>query len=712
MKPVCRILVSLVVGLASLPYSLVRRALRARSVLHLRGTCRIGLKRQPSHEREQKPKKPGIVTIPARIWPQLQSELAEHIASFLPCNEVASFRMVNRAAAGLFSKPQHKRIRLSLPVPRHLFVHRWGGPNATRQLTLEERIKLLCLTAATGVLDNLKLLYSRPEFAVCTTEVFAAAAEAGRLCVCRWLRRVDCPWGEDVAEAAARAGHLNVCKWLIKQGCPHQLRRLLTVAAGAGHAELCEWLLDAGAPLSGRGPRAAARSGHVTLMERFLRPLAREHVGVPKLLAAVAEGCDLPTLQQVHRTFLETAGRGRGGGGGGAGDFVVGVGRLGETAAARVLAAAAGSSTPDWQAKVEWLRNRGYPRDASACESAVDGAAAASDTASRSSQPHPSQASNCDVGRDRLVWLRQQHGFPVGPWVAVAAARAGDVGALRLVLDAGVDPSDGRAAYAAAERGHLDVLQALHAHGRDGADAGAGAALNAEELSEAAARCGHLATLEWLVEAVDAPLSGRLFSAGAQSGSMEVMAWLRRRHCPADANTFAWCAWVGCTEQLEWLVANGCPMGYDGEAYLWAGYNGDYAVLDCLRRLGCPWAPDGSTFSRAVCLAGDEEPGHSGDMGWCCSLEVLQWLLGQGCPVDWPAAERVARLRREGEAELLDWVLQQRRRWEEEEEEEQRKKAGRAAAEGAGAAAAPMEGQAQAEAATQTEAEAAGQPAV
>jgi hypothetical protein len=102
----------------------------------------------------------------------------------------------------------------------------------------------------------------------------------------------------------------------------------------------------------------------------------------------------------------------------------------------------------------------------------------------------------------------------------------------------------------------------------------------------------------------------------------------------------------------------------DGEPYLWAGYNGDYAVLECLRRLGCPWAADGATFTRAVCLAGDEEPGHSGDVGWCCSLEVLQWLLRRGCPVDWSAAERVARLRREGESELLAWVSEQRREWE------------------------------------------------
>ncbi|GIM03824.1 hypothetical protein Vretimale_8508 [Volvox reticuliferus] len=523
-------------------------------------------------------------------------------------------------------------------------MHRWGGPDATHQLTLEERIKLLCLTGASGSLENLKLLYSRAEFAVCTTEVFAAAAEAGRICICRWLRRVECPWSEDVVEAAVRAGQLAICKWLIKEGCPNQLRRLLTVAAGAGHRDVCEWLLEFGAPLGGRGPRAAARAGHVALMERLLQPLTCQQVGVPKLLAAVAEGCDLPTLQRVYCTFVES----------GRGDVVVGIGRLGEAAAARVIAAAAGSPTPDWQAKVEWLRSRGYPRDASACESAVDALAAAAAAGPSSNTLSYSQTKS-DLGHGRLAWLHQQHGFPVDPWVACAAGRHGDVASLRLVLDAGVELLDGRTAYAAAERGHLAILQTLHVHG---------CTLAADELSEAAARGGHVATVEWLVEVLAAPLTGRLFSAAAQSGNMEMMSWLHRHSCPAEASTFAWSAWVGCPEQLEWLAANGCPMGDDGEPYLWAGYNGDYSVLECLRRLRCPWSADGATFTRAVCLAGDEEPGHSGDMGWCCSLEVLQWLVGEGCPVDWPAAEKVARMRRVGEEELIEWIMRQRQKFE------------------------------------------------
>lgn len=529
MRPaVCKILVTFVASLASLPCTIVAHALLARAAARQGRLAQPTVKRQPL--RNQKTLTKSAAT--AQIWPQLQAELVEIIASFLPKNEIGSLRLVNRAAAAQFSRPEHKTIKLSLSVPRHIFVHRWGGPDATRQLTLEERIKLLCLTATSGSLGNLKLLYSRPEFSVCTTEVFAAAAGAGRLCICRWLRRADCSWGEDVAEAAARCGHLLIVKWLIRQGCPHQLRRLLTVATGAGHSELCEWLLDVGAPLSGRGPRAAARGGHAVLMARLLLPLDREQVGVAKLLAAVAEGCDLPILKRVYRIFVDPR----------RGDVMVGVGRLDEAAAARVIAAAAGSCTLDWQAKVTWLCSRGYPREASACENAVDAA---------SYSPTDGGQLHFNSGHSRLAWLCEQ-GFPVGPWVACTAARRGDVDSLRLVLEAGVELHDGRAAYTAAERGHLAVLQMLHSQG---------CPLTADELSEAAARGGHVETLAWLVEALAVPLTGRLFSSAAQSGSLEMMAWLRARGCPLEANTFAWAAWVGCPEHLEWLAANGCPMG-------------------------------------------------------------------------------------------------------------------------------------------------------
>jgi hypothetical protein len=52
-----------------------------------------------------------------------------------------------------------------------------------------------------------------------------------------------------------------------------------------------------------------------------------------------------------------------------------------------------------------------------------------------------------------------------------------------------------------------------------------------------------------------------------------------------------------------------------------AAHHGDLVALRCLRRLGCPCDLGGSTLMRAVTEG--------------CTLQVLKWLHGQGCPVEW-----------------------------------------------------------------------------
>lgn len=77
------------------------------------------------------------------------------VASFLPPNEVAaSLRLVCKAFAKLLSSYFH--VRLSRPVPHHAFLWRWCSPTAMRPLALRQRLKLLCLVASSGCLDNLQ----------------------------------------------------------------------------------------------------------------------------------------------------------------------------------------------------------------------------------------------------------------------------------------------------------------------------------------------------------------------------------------------------------------------------------------------------------------------------------------------------------------------------------------------------------------------------
>ncbi|KXZ51684.1 hypothetical protein GPECTOR_11g135 [Gonium pectorale] len=82
----------------------------------------------------------------------------------------------------------------------------------------------------------------------------------------------------------------------------------------------------------------------------------------------------------------------------------------------RILAAAAGSPTPDWQAKVEWLEGRRFPRT----EDAITEAAG---------RPNAPQ---------RRKWLRQR-GYPVETEFGVVrptenAARVGNVAAFLYLL--------------------------------------------------------------------------------------------------------------------------------------------------------------------------------------------------------------------------------------------------------------------------------------
>ncbi|KXZ45295.1 hypothetical protein GPECTOR_56g391 [Gonium pectorale] len=131
---------------------------------------------------------------------------------------------------------------------------------------------------------------------------------------------------------------------------------------------------------------------------------------------------------------------------------------------------------------------------------------------------------------------------------------------------------------AAAEKGHLHVLQALHTAGRR---------VGARNAAYAAARNGHLHVLAWLVETPDLglQLAEELFEGAGQSGSVERLAWLRERGCPWDGRSFTAAARSGCEAALEWLAERGCPMPDDGCSFAQAVKEEDFAMLECLRCL-------------------------------------------------------------------------------------------------------------------------------
>ncbi|PNH08244.1 Ankyrin repeat domain-containing protein [Tetrabaena socialis] len=517
---------------------------------------------------------------PSRTW---LPELVQHFAGCLTCNEVACvLRLINKAAAAQFSRPQDRIVRLSLPVPHRAFVWRWSGMRAMRSLNRSQRTQLTCLTARSGSIANLEvLLAGANKRTIMEGPVLTSAAAAGQLEVCRWLRLQGCPYGMygyDALGAAVKDGHQAVYEWLLAaDSCPaHSDAALATgwaaiQAAGSGQVGLMDWLLG------------SARIPHV-----------------PGLLEGAAVGVDLPTLQRLHQTYACGSGEG-----------------LGREERLDVLAAAAASPTADWRAKVEWLEGQGCARTADTCV----------------------RAAELPDGQARLEWLRQR-GYPLSAEVVVEAARGGNVDALQYVLAEGVQVdarSAQRAASGAALDGHLAVLQALlHAPGFGiPALRSADAALNA-------AHNGHMPVVVWLAEVLGAAkvLTVEVAECAASSGSMELLTWLHAHGCPWCASVFAAAAGGGSEEQLEWLEAYGCPMGEDGEPYQHALANADLPVLRCLRRLGCPWGPCGRTFTRAI---GTYNRERSGNRQPAASLRTLGWLLEEGCPVDWDEAMREAR---------------------------------------------------------------------
>jgi hypothetical protein len=222
-------------------------------------------------------------------------------------------------------------------------------------------MQFLCLTAASGVVPNLEVavrvaglrleqegLKGRP----LGMEVLHAAAEAGQLSTCEWLRQQGQPWDEDVLAAAARGGQLDLCRALREQGC-RLAAAALTSAAGCGNAQLVEWLLAEGCPWDEAAAGAAARGGHVGIMDTLLQL----HEASPSLhpldefslLQGAALGCGLADLRRVHDWCVA-----RPQGSGSA--LQPGTG---------LFSNALVGPTPDWADKVAWLLDEQGTRPAS-----------------------------------------------------------------------------------------------------------------------------------------------------------------------------------------------------------------------------------------------------------------------------------------------------------------------------------------------------------
>ncbi|GFR42438.1 hypothetical protein Agub_g3344 [Astrephomene gubernaculifera] len=484
-------------------------------------------------------------------WRDMPQELLISIVRFLPANEIAlTGRLVNKATAAHFRGLQYCTVRLSQPTPPHDFAQRWGSPGVMRGLTLKQRRQLLCLTASSGSLPNLQV----------------AATYAG------------CALTADVLGAAAAAGQLEACQWLRQQGCPwvHMRREALAAAAGAGQQPACEWLLAAGCLWSQEAVYAAAQGGHVGLMEWLLlhQPEGVDEVCSADLLKAAAKGCDLATLQRLYEDW-----RGE---------------QLMEMVKWQILAAAASSPTPDWQDKVLWLEERGFTKRSSACAEA----AACSDALSRlrwlRQQGYPLLRETVESAAARgniavLEYLRREDEQLV-TYPITAKARASANGHLATVQWLDTCPDIGL--HAAARGGHLELVSWLAE--RAGVRLGRGMFSNA-------ATSGNLELLRWLRQHRCPGIRDQSnLSCAAEAGSEEMIEWLVEQGCPwgEDGSAYRNAARNGDLATLRCLGRLGCPWGSDQifntDFYLF----GPLEVVRLLLELGCP-----VDWEEAVCKA-------------------------------------------------------------------------------------------------------------
>ncbi|KAG2499999.1 hypothetical protein HYH03_002281 [Edaphochlamys debaryana] len=597
----------------------------------------------------------------SRVW---LPEIITRVAAYLSDNEVAcGLRLADRTAAALLKG--HTRVRLSQPCPPGAFAERWSRPGSCRDLTLKQRRRLLCLTAASGVVANLEV----------------ALAAAG------------CLPTPEVLDSAAGGGHVGLCQWLTERHGPALAvgSGTLVAAAAGGSREACEWCLAAGV-WTEAAPQAAARCGHERLLDwlmgqrprdtRFAQgPPATTPEKSTALLAAAVEGLGLPAVRRlwaqhltgaIFRPYSQTLSAHPPQGPGPAGPAAAaGVtagaqhGPAGAPAAVAVqvfeqpdtlteqarryvegalLAAAAGSTTPDWRDKLEWLLSqhlRPLPHAFAGAVRLPPGECAA-----------------------RMGWLEARR-FPVAErdagfsvLLAREPALSGNTEAVQWLLTHGPRPGEDVAGFLAgrlASAGNLGALQALVA---------AGFRLRADQLLRPAAGSGEPALVTWLLDTYGGP-GGELrpdvrhLLSACYAGRVEVMERLQGWGCPLSPLLWRSAAVSGCEAALEWLQQRGCPLPDEGHTlFQEAAPEGDTRTLEVLRRLGFGWGPDGGSALLLQSVLASAPVG------------VLRWMTAHGCRADLAGGSVIRSAARHGpqgsRGGLQAWLAEEEERQERE----------------------------------------------
>lgn len=578
----------------------------------------------------------------------LPENCIERVVELLPANEVACvWRLVTKDAARKLDQSVYISVNIKTYSPRfdfapsiapsHAVEVRWGAPGAARSLTLKQRKGLLCCMARSGGEYAAVSSFAKALDCKVGVEVLTAAAGGGHVGLCtQLLEELDPILKKDrrnsrVVAAAAAGGHLEVVQLLAgaglgvnrsEVGCPPT--DPMACAAIGRHLHVCDWLAGKG----GWKPKGAVSAFNAAAEQgqweaaTYIRSLVKDRrARFTPSLVYVAHGCSLEALKAMctEEARIVSGDGGLGGSGGGQSGLVsegqqqqqqqevegrARVQQLREHDQGLLLAFAAASPTPDWQAKVQWVLEQGVaPVLCNIFHVEV-------------------LWSRCSDIPSRLEWLEKRGIEFDWCWLFGLMkdyATAKHLSFFKELLSEGWEMDASGVAHLA-KRGQLELLRAVAAAATDEA----GDARIRRNAAQYAARRGHLHVVRWALgqeqegaQATGVEATSTLEGSnsgsrdggggggggcgssgdGGQSGKLE--AFLRLS--PA-------CSGVAVREATLWIRGT----------VSWALESGNSELVRWLRAQGCEW-PHGALATAAA---------H-------CSEELVEWMVTEGgCPAE------------------------------------------------------------------------------
>ncbi len=570
-----------------------------------------------------------------QVPPQLSTADQLHVLSFLPPNERAlNGRLVSPELRDALSEPQHCTASLSQSLPPHTAP--WAveaGQQHVRQLPFENKLRLMCVAAASGSEVNLEVA-----LALLQPSIFSELWYHGR-----WLEGMLLRWGfGDPGVAAVQAGHPQLLGWLL-HNCPGLLGPNDALAAAAKHCDLAglqaAWELLQTCPVSARrvsGWRTAAVSqAALTAAAASTTPDAvakmqwvrSQGVMEPGAAVAAARSGDVCRLQwlrdrccpmdgeQVLEAALQHA------------DLAMcqwlvdeAVSRLpqpGEPHGLWTVLQREAVKAPDAAAKLQWLHERGAPP---LHEAGDDDEVAllfryAMGAGRVDALQHLRSLLGLTPERDReLLQAAFQRLFP---------GRVLCLPVLQHLRQAGMELD--HEAYEKAELSLASVRWLARDAGCEPSPDTLGYVICFWPQHTPASNGDLLEAVQLLVDEAgcrDWDTPEVVFSA-AWRGDLALVQYLlqQRPGYAPGGDVLVAAADCGCEALLEWLVEQhpGCLAGpWRTSAYVAAARQGDRGTLEALRRLDVPWGAE-NVVARAV---------QGG-----CPVPALRWLVGKGAPV-------------------------------------------------------------------------------